>query len=160
MIMSILVKVDHGQIEKLDLFPIMDVIDNLQKVGGLISAEQQVKFEINYSLSDTDPREFSEVPEIRLWFVALDAKYPWLPFLLDWREGELARYGAMLVPHEFKRGEGIVYNSEALDILIMGKVFVLYDWLKDQGISGNSRLKAMAQIFGYDLDDGFFGLLR
>lgn len=30
----------------------------------------------------------------------LDASYPWLPVLLDWRAGELARYAAMLVPHQ------------------------------------------------------------
>lgn len=30
----------------------------------------------------------------------LDAAYPWLPVLLDWRAGELARYAAMLVPHQ------------------------------------------------------------
>jgi hypothetical protein len=47
-----------------------------------------------------DPRELSEFPDIRLWFLRLDATYPWLPVLLDWRAGELARYAAMLVPHQ------------------------------------------------------------
>jgi len=41
----------------------------------------------------------------------------------------------------------------------MGKVFTLHQWLKSQGVTGNSGLKAMAQIFGYDLDDSFFALL-
>jgi hypothetical protein len=30
-----------------------------------------------------------------------------MPFLLDWKAGELARYVAMLVPHQFNRTEGI-----------------------------------------------------
>lgn len=49
-----------------------------------------------------DPRELSELPDIRLWFVRLDAAYPWLPIVVDWRAGELVRYAAMLVPHQVR----------------------------------------------------------
>lgn len=63
--------------------------------------ERTIGFTINYTREDpSDPRELSEFPDIRLWFVRLDATYPWLPVLLDWRAGELARYAAMLVPHQ------------------------------------------------------------
>lgn len=63
--------------------------------------ERTIGFTINYTKEDpNDPRELSELGEIRLWFVRLDAAYPWLPVLLDWRAGELARYAAMLVPHQ------------------------------------------------------------
>lgn len=63
--------------------------------------EHTVGFTINYKREDpSDPRELSEFPDIRLWFVRLDASYPWLPVVLDWRAGELARYAAMLVPHQ------------------------------------------------------------
>lgn len=63
--------------------------------------EQTVGFTINYEREDPyDTRELSEFPDIRLWFVRLDASYPWFPVLLDWRAGELARYAAMLVPHQ------------------------------------------------------------
>ena len=63
--------------------------------------ERTIGFTINYTRDDPhDPRELSEFPDIRLWFVRLDATYPWLPVLLDWRAGELARYAAMLVPHQ------------------------------------------------------------
>ena len=92
---------------------------------------------------------------MRLWFVRLDAVYPWVPFLLDWKAGEFARYAAMLVPHQFNRSEGIQYNPEALEIFMMNKIFVLSDWLKFQGIPSNFRLKSMAQLLGYDLDDDF-----
>lgn len=62
---------------------------------------RSIGFTINYTREDPrDPRELSELPDIRLWFVRLDAVYPWLPVLLDWRAGELARYAAMLVPHQ------------------------------------------------------------
>lgn len=71
--------------------------------------EHTIGFSINYTREDPgDPRELSEFPDIRLWFVRLDATYPWLPVLLDWRAGELARYAAMLVPHQ-------VINSVSAD---------------------------------------------
>ncbi len=89
----------------------------------------------------------------------LDTTYPWLPFLLDWKAGELARYAAMLVPHQFNRSEGIIFNPEALEIFVMNKIFVLSDWFKEQEISGRSRLKSMAQLFGYELDDAFFEMI-
>lgn len=63
--------------------------------------DRTIGFTINYTREDPrDPRELSEYPDIRVWFVRLDATYPWLPVLLDWRAGELARYAAMLVPHQ------------------------------------------------------------
>lgn len=154
------ITVNHQHIEALDLSPVSTIIEQLEIKEGILSAEQQIQFKLDYILPENDPRELSEIPEIRLWFIALNARYPWFPILLNWREGELARYTAMLVPHEFKRTEGIQYNSEALDIFIMSKVFTLHQWLKNQGVTGNSRLKAMAQIFGYDLDDSFFALLN
>ena len=157
--MSITITVSQPQIQQLDLSPVTDIIEDWLANKSIIDHEQQLQFKIDYPRPETDPRELSEIPEVRLWFIALDACYPWLPLFLNWREGELSRYTAMLVPHRFSRSEGIQYNSEALDIFIMNKVFVLQRWLRQQGITGNSRLKAMAQIFGYDLDDSFFNLL-
>ena len=157
--MGITVKVSQEQIETLDLSPVIATIKEFNQRGEITTLEQQIVFEIEYLRSDNDPRELSEIPEIRLWFIALDSYYPWLPFCLNWREGELARYTAMLVPHQFNRSEGIQYNSEALDIFIMQKTFVLNRWLKEHKIKSRSRLKAMAQIFGYDLENNFFDLL-
>jgi len=42
----------------------------------------------------------------------------------------------------------------------MSKICFIHQWLREQKITGNSRLKAMAQIFGYDLDETFFKLLN
>lgn len=153
--MTITIALDTDTIHNLDLSPALTVIDQLLQEGAA-SHEQQLCFDINYSLEPGDPREFSEIPELRLWFVRLDAKYPWLPFLLDWKSGEFARYTAMLVPHQFSTKEGIQYNPEALEIFLMHKIFILGDWLQQQGIPSQSRLKSMAQMLGYELDDGFF----
>ncbi len=146
-------------IQQLDLTPATQPITTWQQQESLVQQEQTLQFQIDYQRSPEDPRELSEIPEIRLWFIRLDARYPWLPFLLDWKAGELARYTAMLVPHQFHPRDGILYNPEALEIFVMQKVFVLSDWLKQQQIEGNSRLQAMTQMLGYELDDAFFALL-
>jgi hypothetical protein len=157
--MSLVIKLNRQQINQLDLSPMTAVIEPLLAHGEIISKEQALTFEIDYALEPTDPRELSEIPEIRLWFIRLDSLYPWLPFILDWKKGELARYTAMLVPHEFKRSEGIQYNSEALEIFVMSKIFILANWLQQQDLSGISRLKSFAQMLGYDLDESFFTMI-
>ena len=156
--MTISLTLDTKTITGLDLSSAKNQIALLLD-KGVAKYEQQLQFAIEFQREDSDPRELSEIPEIRLWFVRLDAVYPWLPFLLDWKAGELARYVAMLVPHQFNRSEGIMFNPEALEIFVMNKIFVLSDWLKDQGISERSRLKSMAQLFGYELDDAFFDMI-
>ena len=165
--MTITLNIDTKTIETLDLSAVEnkiaellpDAIADSDSKAKLIQQEQQLQFAISYHQEADDPRELSEIPEIRLWFVRLDAAYPWLPFFLDWKSGELARYTAMLVPHQFSRSEGIIYNPEALEIYVMHKIFVLANWYQQQEISSISRLKSFAQLFGYDIDDNFFETL-
>lgn len=121
--MTTVIKINQTQIHQLDLSPVINVIEKFDKSSEILNLEQEITFQIDYAREETDPRELSEISEIRLWFIALDSLYPWLPFCLNWREGELARYVAMLVPHQFNRSEGIQYNQEALDIWIMQKNF-------------------------------------
>ncbi len=157
--MTITIALSSDCLHSLDLSPAATVIENLlQEKSALASHEQQLRFDIDYPREPEDPRELSEIPEVRLWFIRLDARYPWLPFLLDWKAGELARYTAMLVPHQFNRKQGIEYNPEALEIFLMQKLFVLTDWIQQLGIPSKSRLKSMAQLLGYDLDDSLFDL--
>ena len=158
--MSIAIALNAECINNLNLEPAQAVIAQLLQEGAIASSEQQLQFNIDYPQEPDDPRELSEVPEIRLWFVRLDAQYPWMPFLLDWKAGELARYTAMLVPHQFHRTEGIQYNPEALEIFVMQKVFVLTNWLKQQGIPTKSRVQSLAKMLGYELDDAFFDLIE
>ncbi|KPQ35897.1 MAG: NdhI maturation protein [Phormidesmis priestleyi Ana] len=149
--------------ESLDLSPAQQVIDpiltNAKAAQSLSDPKLIFSFEINFPRQESDPRELSEIPEVRLWFIRLNAQYPWLPLYLDWESGELSRYTAMLVPHQFSTVDGIRYNPEALEIFVMSKVFVLDTWLKSQGIDGRARLKFMTQMLGYELDDALFSLL-
>ena len=158
--MTITIALSSDCLHSLDLSPVATVIENLLQENSAIAAyEQQLVFDIKYPREPEDPRELPEIPEVRLWFIRLDSRYPWLPFLLDWKTGELARYIAMLVPHQFSSKEGIQYNPEALEIFLMHKLFILSDWMQKMGIPSKSRLKSMAQMLGYDLDDSVFDLL-
>lgn len=167
--MTITISLNSDYVNSLDLSPAVSIVEKLLQEksamwdkptpGAIASYEQQLQFAIDYAQEPEDPRELSEIPEVRLWFIRLDSCYPWLPFLLDWKTGELVRYTAMLVPHQFSTQEGIQYNPEALEIFLMQKLFVLTSWLKQQGIPSQSRLKSMAQLLGYELDDSLFNLL-
>lgn len=152
------ITLDQTCIETLDLSPVHSVVEQWRAGGAIAAQSPQVQFDIQFSSEPNDPRELSEIPEVRLWFVRLDAYYPWFSYLLDW-EKELTRYTAMLVPHQFSPTEGIQFNPEALELFVMGKVFTILNWLHSQGINSPNKVKFMIQILGYDLDDGFFDLL-
>ncbi|MCD7453662.1 Protein CHLORORESPIRATORY REDUCTION 6, chloroplastic [Datura stramonium] len=155
--------IDNDIIRRLDLSP-------FQNSTGIFSPssakpkelmERTIGFTINYKREEKyDPRELSEFPDIRLWFVRLDATYPWLPVLLDWRAGELARYAAMLVPHQMSMKMGVVFNPEALELFVMNKVFVVYSWLKQNEIPmPRLKTKDMARMLGFGIGDELFDLI-
>lgn len=149
----------ESHLQALDLTPAQAIIEPLLVEGNVLNGEAALRFEIEISRDPTDPRELSELPEVRLWFIRLDTVYPWLPLVLDWEAGELGRYAAMLVPHQFSPTEGIRYNPEALEIFMMAKIFATAAWLKSQGTTTYTRLKFMTQMLGYEIDDGLFELL-
>lgn len=144
---------------QLDLTAARQWLDPLLADGSVLESETKLKFDIDFPREPADPRELSEIPEVRLWFIRLDAEYPWLPLILDWEAGELGRYTAMLVPHQFSPKDGIRYNPEALEIFVMHKVFAIAQWLQQRGITQTSHLKFMTQVLGYEIDDGLFELL-
>ncbi|KAF5749575.1 Chlororespiratory reduction 6 [Tripterygium wilfordii] len=157
------VVIDNDIISRLDLSP-------FQSATGITSPssaepkeylQRTIGFMINYTREDPrDPRELSEFPDIRLWFVRLDATYPWLPVLLDWRAGELARYAAMLVPHQMNMKMGVVFNPEALELFVMKKVFIVYSWLKEHDIpKPRLKTKDMARMLGFGIGDELFDLI-
>lgn len=154
--MTLKIILNSDRIKTLDLSPAEKIIASLPGDRTIVNYEQQLQFEINFDRDPQDPREISEIPEVRLWFVRLDARYPWLPFLLDGKEKQLGLYTAMLVPHQFNRNEGIICNPEALEIFVMHKLFILSDWFKQRQIDSSIRLKSLAQLWGYDIDDSFF----
>ena len=160
--MSTTIYINQACIESLDISPAKIVIEKLlANWDETAESDRQFQIELVWNKEDGDPRELSEISEVRLWFVRLDATYPWFCYLLDWRS-ELSRYAAMLVPHQFKReGEGYVlqYNPEALELFVMQKVFIISLWLKSRGIDSTAKLQQMTQSLGYEIDSAFFNLL-
>lgn len=154
------IQLSKEHIHQLDISPAQTIVDSGVEKGAIAIQSQQIRFDINYPREPSDPRELSEIPEIRLWFIRLDSYYPWLPVALDWETGELGRYAAMLVPHQFSSTEGIQYNPEALEIFVMQKVFTITLWAQQQGISIRNRLKMMTQVLGYELEDSLFDVLE
>lgn len=150
-----MIVVSHNDIVSLDIRVAHTPIDRL--LGG--NLDQSLRFQVDYDRDPNDPRELSEISEVRLWFIRLDSYYPWLPFILDWRE-ELARYTAMLVPHRFSQAEGIEFYPEGLEIFVMSKLFTIHRWLRGRGIVATSKLQQMVQTLGYDVELGFFDLLN
>jgi hypothetical protein len=153
------VTVTTDLIHRLDISSVAVLVEEWIAAGAIATKEQHLQIEIDYLREPQDPRELSEISEIRLWFVRLDASYPWLPFILK-RETDLIRYAAMLVPHQFSPTEGIQFNPEALEIFVMHKIFILMNWMKQQGIQSRTKIKFITQMFGYELDDAFFDLLE
>ncbi|KAK6131867.1 hypothetical protein DH2020_034390 [Rehmannia glutinosa] len=157
------VVIDNDIITRLDLSPFHSATGITSPMSAEGVFDRTIGFTINYKRGDeNDPRELSEFPDIRLWFVRLDAMYPWLPVLLDWRAGELARYAAMLVPHQMSMRMGVVFNPEALELFVVQKVFVVYSWLKEHDDeSSMPRLKAkdMARMLGFGIGDDLFDLV-
>ncbi len=154
--MSTTITVNRECIESLDLSPARIAIEKVLPTA--LENSPEIQFNILYPKELGDPREFSEIPEIRLWFIRLDVCYPFLVYLLDWRS-ELARYTAMLVPHQFSRQEGIVYNPEALEIFVMSKLFTVFHWQRQQGKCNVEKLRMMALALGYEVDSELFRLL-
>ena len=156
--MANIITLNSECLTSLDISVAGAIIDPWQ-TDASAACSAQLQFQIDYPREPNDPRELSEIPEIRMWFIRLDARYPWLPVCLDPKAGELARYTAMLVPHQFHRTEGIQYNPEALEIFLMNKIFVITRWLKQQGIPSKSKLMSMTNLLGYDLEESLFDFL-
>nr|XP_043628720.1 protein CHLORORESPIRATORY REDUCTION 6, chloroplastic [Erigeron canadensis] len=157
------VVINNDTIRRLDLSPFSDAtgVTTTSSVNPRDFLDRTIGFTVNYEREDEhDPRELSEFPDIRLWFVRLDATYPWLPVLLDWRAGELARYAAMLVPHQMSMRMGVVFNPEALELFIMKKVFITYSWLKENDIpKPRLKVKDMARMLGFGIGDELFDMI-
>lgn len=159
--MTVTISLTPEAIASLDLSPALSVINPWLETNTILNYEQALQFAIDYPRPEDEPDlELSQIAPVRLWFIRLDTVYPWLPFLIDWRSGELVRYAAMLVPHEFHPRHGIQYNPQALDMFVMTKVFVLWEWLRSQSTPGEAKIKALAEMFGYELDLGLFKLLQ
>lgn len=142
------------QIESLDLSPLASLA--AAEVGALLAMAGQLELELNWPRVDEDPRELSEIPEVRLWSLRADALHPWLPLLLERSSGTLTRHAAMLLPHGFSRSEGIRFSPESLELWISHRLFWLDAWSMEAGVPCRQGLTQMAAVLGFELDPAFW----
>lgn len=148
------VTVSAAQIQALDLSP-------LAAIAALPLAERlalggQLELSLQWPTAADDPRELSEIPEVRLWCLRADAEHPWLPLLLERSSGTLARHVAMLLPHRFSRTEGLQFAPDSLELWISHRLFQLDALARDASLECRQGLGQMAAVLGYELDPGFW----
>ena len=125
----------------------------------LLARSDQLSLSFDWPQAPEDPRELSEIAELRLWSLRADAHYPWMPLLLERSSGQLCRHVAMQLPHSFSRSEGIRFAPASLELWITHRLFVLEAWGRSQGIACRGQLTAMATVLGYELDPHFWTAL-
>ncbi len=151
------VSITHAQIQGLDLGPLEHWAG--LPPASLLQAGAQLELVIDWPRADDDPRELSEVPEVRLWSLRADARHPWLPLVLERAGGQLSRHVAMLLPHGFSRSEGLRFAPEALELWLTHRLFLLDDWARGHGLNCRQNLTQMAAVLGLEVDSAFWNVL-
>ncbi|MFM7269471.1 MAG: CRR6 family NdhI maturation factor [Cyanobium sp.] len=147
-------RIDAASIRSLDLSPLHSLA--ACGVSGLVAAAGCMELAFDWPRDPDDPRELSELPELRLWSLRADALYPWLPLLLERSGGQLTRHVAMLLPHAFSRSEGIRFAPESLELWITHRLFLLDGWSAAAAVPCRQGLAQMAAVLGFDLDPSFW----
>ena len=151
------VLINAAAIRQLDLSPLASSLD--RPLTELLDQGPVLELTFDWPREADDPRELAECPEPRLWALRADARFPWLPLLLERDHGSLIRHVAMVVPHDFSRTEGLRFEPQALELWITHRLMQLDDLCRNQGRSMRGNLSQMAAALGYELDDSFWSLL-
>ena len=148
------VLVSPDAIQQLDLGPLAAWASRGPE--ALVKGGAELVLQFDWPRASDDPRELSEIQEIRLWSLRADAAYPWLPLVLERSSGQLTRHVAMLLPHSFSRSEGIRFAAESLELWITHRLFSLDGWAQGHGLSCRQGLAQMAAVLGFELDPHFW----
>ncbi|MEI7665684.1 MAG: CRR6 family NdhI maturation factor [Synechococcaceae cyanobacterium ELA263] len=144
-------------IRQLDLTPLADLAR--WSLPELLEHSDSLALALEWPRQPEDPRELSEIAEVRLWSLRADALLPWLPLVLERSSGQLTRHVAMLLPHGFSRTEGIRFAAESLELWITHRLFLLDHLARLEGLSCRGSLSQMAAVLGFELDAGFWEAL-
>ncbi|MFN7678180.1 MAG: CRR6 family NdhI maturation factor [Cyanobacteriota bacterium] len=148
------VTVGTAAIRGLDLAPLAPLM--ALPLAELLPMGGQLTMGLQWETPPDDPRELSEIPEVRLWSLRADAEWPWMPLLLDRSSGILARHVAMLLPHRFSRNEGLQFAPDSLELWISHRLFHLDALARGAGLDCRQGLGQMAAVLGYELDPSFW----
>jgi hypothetical protein len=125
-----------------------------------LMAGAQLQLSYQWPRAEDDPRELSEIAEPRLWTLRADARYPWLPLVIERSSGQLTRHVAMLLPHSFSRSEGIRFAPGALELWLTHRLYTLDDWSRGHQLNCRQSLTQMAAVLGLELDAAFWNDLE
>ncbi len=145
------------QVRQLDLSPLRPWLELAP--AELLGHSGQLSLSFDWPQAPEDPREQSEIAELRLWSLRADALHPGLTLLLERSGGQLCRHVAMQLPHSFSRNEGIRFAPASLELWITHRLFLLEDWSRTHGLACRGQLTAMATVLGYELDPQFWTAL-
>ena len=149
-----IVTVSTAEIQALDLAPLAPL--TALPLAEVLPLAGQLTLNLQWQTPPDDPRELSEIPEVRLWSLRADAEWPWLPLLLERSSGILARHVAMLLPHRFSRTEGLQFAPDSLELWISHRLFLLDALARGGGLECRQGLGQMAAVLGYELDSSFW----
>ena len=152
------VQINAAMIQQLDLSPLQ--VWSHRPLGELLEEGPVLELNFDWPREANDPRELAECPEPRLWALRADARFPWLPLLLERDQGSLIRHVAMVVPHSFNHSEGLRFEPQALELWITHRMMVLDDLCqRELGSAMRNNLSQVAASLGYELDHRFWDLL-
>lgn len=151
------VAVSADAIRRLDLAPLEPLLR--RPPADYLAHSGNMALQLEWPREADDPRELSEIPEVRLWSLRADAVCPWLPLMLERSSGQLTRHVAMLLPHGFTRQEGIRFAPESLELWITHRLFQLDEQARTAGLNCRGGLAQMAAVLGFELDAGFWSPL-
>ena len=146
--------ISAAEVRALDLAPLQPWFE--LEPAPLLARSGSLTLDFLWPRDAEDPRELSEIPELRLWSLRADALCPWLPLLLERSSGQLTRHVAMLLPHRFSRSEGIRFAPDSLELWVSHRLFLLDHWSRGQGLNCRGNLQQMAAVLGFELDAGFW----
>jgi hypothetical protein len=151
------IAVSPEAIRSLDLAPLASLLG--RPPADYLARSGSMELQLEWPREAEDPRELSEIPEVRLWSLRADALCPWLPLVLERSGGQLTRHVAMLLPHGFSRQEGIRFAPESLELWITHRLFQLDEQARASGLNCRGGLAQMAAVLGFELDPGFWSPL-
>lgn len=151
------IAVSAEAIRSLDLAPLASLLG--RPPADYLARSGSMELQLEWPREAEDPRELSEIPEVRLWSLRADALCPWLPLVLERSGGQLTRHVAMLLPHGFSRQEGIRFAPESLELWITHRLFQLDEQARASGLNCRGGLAQMAAVLGFELDPGFWSPL-
>jgi len=148
------IEISASQVQALDLAPLQPLY--ALEPAPLLERSGQLELAFTWPRSEEDPRELSEIAEVRLWSLRADALCPWLPLLLERSGGQLTRHVAMLLPHSFSRSEGIRFAPDSLELWVTHRLFLLDHWSRGHALNCRGNLEQMAAVLGFEIDSGFW----